>query len=327
MRSCSSTRRPAASIPSTGRGASTPGRSRPVPVWRLSPRPLGEGVLLVQRWLGWIWLPLTLGCALVGCRLVWMLGYWPRRASEDEGETAAYDLPRTRLAPSLLALALFVALAVVHTWPLASARRPAVAQRQRRHRAQRVGDGVGRPSGPPTSTSPVRRQHLLSRAPHAGVFRGAPRPERAGRAGSMARRLAGRRVQPRPDRGLRADGLDDVSRRDDVDRAVGGGHRGRRDRRVQRAHADAAAAHPGAARRIPAAGAARARRAARSPALEIRRPAGPVDGPSGVRVDVPARLHDGRARRRRAGAAGRLARRSVPARRAEAARRGGRSAG
>jgi len=93
----------------------------PVPSWRLSPRPLGEAVLLAQRWLGWLWLPLTLGCAIAGCRLVWVLGYWPRRSTEDPGETAAYDLPRTRLAPSLLCLALFLALAVVHTWPLASA--------------------------------------------------------------------------------------------------------------------------------------------------------------------------------------------------------------
>ena len=90
----------------------------PVPFWRLSPRPLGASVLVFRLWLAWIWTSLTIVVAVVIASVVWARGYWPRRPADDPSAPAD-GVPRTALGPSLLCLALFAVLAIVHTWPLA----------------------------------------------------------------------------------------------------------------------------------------------------------------------------------------------------------------
>ena len=133
-------------------------RPAPVPDWLLSPRRTSYGtavagriVRLVRR----ISAPVTL--LLAAGLIVW----WERRASWRHLEGA----------PRLACLVLFVVLAVVETWPLASDPAPPLAQRQRRHDPERVDHRLDGAPGAPRSAAPLRRQHLLSRARHDRVLR------------------------------------------------------------------------------------------------------------------------------------------------------------
>ncbi len=84
-----------------------------VPSWLLSPRSRGYSTLLLFRAIGWLWPPLTvIWIALAGC-LVYQLRWWPGRQSYLSG---------TPLHPrrAAMALAFFVVLTIVQTWPLAT---------------------------------------------------------------------------------------------------------------------------------------------------------------------------------------------------------------
>jgi PA14 domain len=114
---------------------------RPVPSWRLSPRAVGGPAPLVARYVGslsWPWL--TLVCVVLAWQMAYARGYWPRpldarriesqpAANETRGLSAGrlHGPPgglRRRASgtwPAVISLLLFVVLAVVHTWPLATA--------------------------------------------------------------------------------------------------------------------------------------------------------------------------------------------------------------
>ena len=163
-----------------------------------------------------------------------------------------------RLAAAALVACL--ALAVLHTWPLATAPGRAVAQRQRRHDAQRVDRGVGRPPGAARSAAPVRRQHLLSRAALAGVLRAHGRAGRHGRARSSgSAHLPSSPTTCSSCSGSRSSAwaMWMVVRRWTGSAAAGvvAGIAAR----LQRAHADAAPSSAGVARGVPAPRAARVR--------------------------------------------------------------------
>ena len=84
-----------------------------VPGWLLSTRPRGYSTLLLLRAVGWLWAPLTILMVAVAGRVAYQHDYWPRRAP---------DLRHPGLQPRRagLALALFVLLTIVQTWPLAT---------------------------------------------------------------------------------------------------------------------------------------------------------------------------------------------------------------
>ena len=84
-----------------------------VPAWRLSTKPRGVAALWLVRVVDWLW-PFggALLIALVG-RLVFVRRWWPKRS-----ERAAHAPFAWR--PAALCLALFVAAAVLQTWPLAT---------------------------------------------------------------------------------------------------------------------------------------------------------------------------------------------------------------
>ena len=142
------------------------------------------------------------------------------------------------------------------------ARRP-VAQRRRRHGAARVDPRVGCAPARQRPAAPVRREHLLSRAAHAGVFRSPDRPVADGRAADVGGLLAGARPQRRAHRRVCADRLDDGARRGPLDRQPGGRVAERIPRRVQRVHADPSSPDPGSPLRVLSAGAPGARSPAR----------------------------------------------------------------
>ena len=89
----------------------------PVPAWLLSPRARGYPTLAWLRVIGWIWPVLTLACIVLGGRLAYQLGYWPRRHVDPDTRA---DQPYERPNRAGICLALFVMLTVVQTWPLAS---------------------------------------------------------------------------------------------------------------------------------------------------------------------------------------------------------------
>jgi len=115
------------------------GAPRPVPPWRLSPRAVGGLAPLVVRYgASRLWPWLTLVCIGLAWQMAYARGYWPRRLdtrpivmpvkTTDGGNVS--DLPlaaggRQRSTsttwPAVTSLVLFVTLAVVHTWPLATA--------------------------------------------------------------------------------------------------------------------------------------------------------------------------------------------------------------
>ena len=78
----------------------------PVPGWRLSPRRASNGLALAARALDWIW-----WMAIVGVLVATL-------ATVRHGHAQLPLVVRGR--PRVASLALFVALAVVHTWPLVS---------------------------------------------------------------------------------------------------------------------------------------------------------------------------------------------------------------
>lgn len=93
------------------------GPARPVPVWRVSPEPRGPAAL----WLAWIvralWPPVTLLGVLAGVALAVRRGWWPSRAASE----APRLLERADIGRAAACLALYVALAAAHTWPLVTA--------------------------------------------------------------------------------------------------------------------------------------------------------------------------------------------------------------
>ena len=133
----------------------------------------------------------------------------PRLPAADPHRGPGVAVSNRRLAAGALAACL--ALAVLHTWPLATGPGDAVAPRQRRHDAERVDRGVGGAPGAAGAPAPVRREHLPSRAPLAGVLRAHDRAGPDGRARPLARRVAAAGLQPARHRRPRAVGLGDVA--------------------------------------------------------------------------------------------------------------------
>jgi len=90
----------------------------PIPGWRLSQSPRTDAALVAIRWLDWIWYPLLGVAAVLAGRLIFLLGYWPTPA--DPAATPQSIVPAADGRRTALTLVLFVALAVAHTWPLAT---------------------------------------------------------------------------------------------------------------------------------------------------------------------------------------------------------------
>ena len=118
---------------------------------------------------------------------------------------------------------------------------------------------MGRPPARHRSAAPVRREHLLSRAIHARVFRSPDRAVGDGRAAHVGRLLASARPQRGFDRGLCADRLDHRAGRRALDRQPSGRPVERIPGCVQRVHADPASPDSGSALRVLSAGSPGAR--------------------------------------------------------------------
>ena len=191
----------------------------------------------------------------------------------------------------LASLALFVFLAVAHTWPLATS--PGGLSRNDtadtvHHEWILAWDAHQLATDPQAS---VRCQHFLSRARHARVLRSSDRPGGDGRAAVLARRLAGPRLQRAARARPRADRLDDES---------GDGAMDRKSRRrtleriadgVQRDDADAVCGNPGSAFRVLPARAVGIRPVADDAPRSIRVRTGRLVRAAGAHLRIPAGVH------------------------------------
>ena len=95
------------------------GPTRPVPAWRLSRRAVSGLAPLVARYvasLAWPWLSLV--CIVSAWQTAYARGYWPRR---DAVQIESRQRAVTTAVSTAASLVLFLTLAVLHTWPLASA--------------------------------------------------------------------------------------------------------------------------------------------------------------------------------------------------------------
>jgi hypothetical protein len=257
----------------------------PIPAWMLSQRRAGYTTVVAARVLEWILrasLIITLALAVI------LTAPHVRRLS---------PLFVGR-APRLAALALFIVLAVVHTWPLASD--PAHLSRNEN------GDTL-------LNTWIVAWViHQAPRAPlqlfNANIFYPEPNTLAYSEAllvqSAMGAPLvwAGASpvltVQHPADRGVCVDRLGGVPRAGPLDRRLVGGT-GRRPRlRIQRAHPDADASSAGAARRVPAVRVAGVRSIAGRSARAARGVVCGVVRPSGAGVVLSPRHHLGRIRGR-----------------------------
>lgn len=89
-----------------------------VPAWRLSPVARSEATLRLLNAARLVWPPLTAIVVVLGVGWALRTGRWPRR---DEGAGATRRLSCTDRWAAVLCLVQCVLLAIVHTWPLASA--------------------------------------------------------------------------------------------------------------------------------------------------------------------------------------------------------------
>jgi hypothetical protein len=89
-----------------------------VPAWRLSAIARSEVTLRLVSAVRVAWPPLTAIVAVLGMAWALRVGWWPRR---DERVGVTRSLSHADRWAAVLCLALCVLLAIVHTWPLASA--------------------------------------------------------------------------------------------------------------------------------------------------------------------------------------------------------------
>ena len=99
-----------------------------------------------------------------------------------------------------------------------------IPQRERRHASQHVDRRLGHSSSAARAAAAVQRQHLLSGAEHAGVFRGAARAVGDGGAAGLGRSVTRSDLQHPADRGLCVDRLGSMPRAGPLDRRLVGRH-------------------------------------------------------------------------------------------------------
>lgn len=91
------------------------GSAEAIPAWRLSPRRTPYAALVARRLVELLLPLLTLGCAIAGSVAAWILA--APRVRDDE---IVDPLPRAAWRPAVGCAVIFAALAIVHTWPLAT---------------------------------------------------------------------------------------------------------------------------------------------------------------------------------------------------------------